>query len=101
MTMAEYEKLIMEKQRQWLGQGPRSEISTDLFLAIIYKQTAEWHQISETHLENVLQATRHFIEEALEHNLPKDIRSEGDEIYHHSTATYSSKVCKTTPGGAP
>ncbi|EAU33882.1 predicted protein [Aspergillus terreus NIH2624] len=74
MTMAEYEKLIMEKQRQWLGQGPRSEISTDLFLAIIYKQTAEWHQISETHLENVLQATRHFIEEALEHNLPKNIR---------------------------
>lgn len=74
MTMADYEKLIMGKQREWLGQGPRSEISTDLFLAIIYKQTAEWHQISETHLENVLQATRHFIEEALEHNLPKDIR---------------------------
>ncbi|GES63821.1 hypothetical protein ATEIFO6365_0007050800 [Aspergillus terreus] len=74
MSMAKYEKLIMKKQRRWLGQGPRSEFSTDLFLAIIYKQTAEWHQISETHLGNVLQATHHFIGEALEHNLPKDIR---------------------------
>jgi hypothetical protein len=73
ITMTEYEELIEEKQNEWLGKGPRSEISTDLYLAVIYKQTAEWGRIALTHLGSVLQATRGFIDEALEYNLPKDI----------------------------
>lgn len=74
IKMRDYEREIAQRHREWLGKSPRSEVSPDFYFTVLRKATSRWKTIAKTHLNVVWQAAVDFIDKALRHNMPTEVR---------------------------
>ncbi|KAL4949858.1 P-loop containing nucleoside triphosphate hydrolase protein [Aspergillus filifer] len=74
IKMQDHERDLVQRQREWLGKHPRSEVSPDFTFAVLQKYTERWETIAKIHLKLVWQATLDFIDEALRYNMTDEVR---------------------------